>query len=131
MRGQARFGFVSRLAEEDYESVVIDLVSIEDGERARSQSLYSGTRVPEVFEVDTLSFVDGAYDLDLHYTTKYGISDTITQRLVIDNWDALEDHILSPTMSPWFGPMDRLLVADRSAGWEFSDATPDMFFRRR
>ncbi|NLN18736.1 MAG: right-handed parallel beta-helix repeat-containing protein [Firmicutes bacterium] len=128
VRGQARFGFVSRLAEEDYESVVIDLVSIEDGERARSQSLYSGTRVPEVFEVDTLSFVDGAYDLDLHYTTKYGISDTITQRLVIDNWDALEDHILSPTMSPWFGPMDRLLVADRSAGWEFSDATPDMFF---
>lgn len=126
--GRMSIPLISDLNADEYQSVVIKLTRILAGDRAETYSLYSGSTQPAVYELDTLAFEDGAYDFDVHYTTKYGVTGSISQRMVIDNWTILEDAILPPSTHPWFGASDRLHTVERSSGWEFTDATPELFF---
>ncbi|MGI6543963.1 MAG: right-handed parallel beta-helix repeat-containing protein [Limnochordia bacterium] len=128
IRGLTPVPIISHLTADEYRSVIIEMTQIVGGDRTETQQIYSGVTLPEPFELDSIKFVDGAYDLDVHYTTKYGITGTISERLVLDNWEVLEDDILAPNLSSWFGFSDKLLTADRSSGWEFVGTTPELFF---
>jgi hypothetical protein len=127
-RGIMPITFINNLKAEEYQSVTINLTQVVDGDRKQAKQLYSGVTPPEVFEFDSVGFTDGAYDFDVHYVTQFGITGMISQRVVLDNWEALEDDILPPNMSSWFGISERLLTVDRSTGWEFTNATPQLFF---
>jgi hypothetical protein len=128
VRGLTPFKFISHLTADGYQAVAIELTPFVDGERMATQLLYFDTVPPVTLEFDSLKFADGAYDLDVRYTTKHGVSNMISQRLVLDNWETLEDFILPPNPDTWFSSFERLLAVERSAGWEFTATQPEVFF---
>src|SRR5690606_37684058 len=78
--------------------------------------------------VNTLDLEDGAYDLIIHAETSEGIQHQVTERIVIKNWEILEDHILPPEKLGWFGVRDALKAVDKSDGWIYDQTEPELFF---
>ncbi|HHT26727.1 MAG TPA: hypothetical protein GXZ82_05715 [Firmicutes bacterium] len=128
LKGVTVFTLHPGVAPTDIQSADIHLVSIVNGERQTVHQLYSGISLPSVLEVDTTQFTDGAYELEINLSLKSRLVTSYVQRLVIDNWDTLEDPLLPPTTSAWFGNTDQLKAFDRSEGWEFTGATPELFY---
>jgi len=128
VRGLLPLSFSSYISPDDMQAVTVALVPVIDAEKGKTYELHAGTALIDKIALDTKELVDGLYDLVVNITTKYGITSTTSQRLLIDNWEQLEDELLPPTPNSWFGPRDRLLVTERSTGWEFASENPDLYF---
>lgn len=128
IRGELPLSFALTVAPDEVRDAFIRLKSIRQGSEGETTVLYAGSALPESFLLDTLRVPDGAYDLEVGITTTAGVRSLLSSRVVIANWVTLEDAILPPTASGWFGPQDRLRTVDRSEGWEFSISDPDAFF---
>lgn len=72
--------------------------------------------------------MNGAYDLEICLTTLFQVSTCHNVRVIIDNWEIVEDTILPPLSVGWFGEVDRLKVVDRSEGWEYTGEDPSAHF---
>ncbi|NLN29284.1 MAG: hypothetical protein GX161_13775, partial [Firmicutes bacterium] len=105
--------------------VVVDLAQPDTSQVAESK-LQAGDSWPIHVVVDTTAFEDGAYDLVIRAETVYGVVSEISERVVLDNWEELEDPIRLPT-GGWFGFLEQLRTVDKSDGWEYSSADPDAF----
>lgn len=90
--------------------------------------VYSGPCWPRDLAFDTLPIEDGAYDLVVTSETVNGVRAEIRERVVIDNWDVVDDEILPPQVSAWFGSIDQLKAVDRSDGWAYATEDGNLFF---
>jgi hypothetical protein len=127
VKGTITLDFTSVIEPDEYQTVAVELVPLVNGERVEARSFYAGSVLPQALQVDTLAFADGAYDIDVITTTQLGAHYHTQTRIVFKNFDKIEDMI-NPPVSSWFGTTDRLLAVDRSAGWQFTTASPDLFF---
>ena len=115
------------------DSVSAALVPILAGERGEpipitNRADVNGGSAPAPVLIDTLQFPDGPYDLDVRVTLRTGAASTERLRIVIDNFEVLEDAILAPRSAGWFGTVDRLKTLDRSPGWRFWEGDAGRFF---
>ncbi len=116
------------IAPDELKNVSVELRPISESEKRSVSTLYAGATLPERLDFDTTVCADGAYDLAIGMTTVAGITSVFNQRIVIDNWETLEDQILPPITNSWFGTREQWLVVERSDGWEFTGAAPEIFF---
>gem|GEM_PF-180279 len=72
--------------------------------------------------INTLDLPDGAYDLEVEATTAPGRVSKLSRRFVVDNWEVLEDPILPPVESTWFGNIPQIKAVSMSGGWEYRTA---------
>lgn len=126
-KGTVPLCFTNVIRPEEYVDATVQLIPLIGGERKAVHSLYTGRELPAQLQLDSLRYLDGAYDLDIVITTTAGIVDRRSERVFIDNWQTLEDPIAAPIVS-WFGRGERLLAVDRSAGWEYTAYNPEAFF---
>jgi len=91
-------------------------------------TLYEGAKVPGPVIPDPLEVADGAYDLVVRVSTASGKVSELVQRVVLDNWNELEDAVQAPVSAGWFGVVDRMKTVDRSGGWEYAGGEADAFF---
>ena len=135
-RGERVCGIVPLILEsmvgpEEVREFAVRLAPVQRAEVGEAITVYVGKDVPSTFRFNTADFADGTYDLEISMTTSSGHSTRHTFRIVIDNWEILEDTILPPMQSGWFGGIDRMLDVDRSEGWEYAAENPDAFFGDR
>ncbi len=128
VKGAIALNFASFILPEEYKGVTVQVVPLIGGTRGQATTIFTSDSLPQSVSLDTLQFADGAYDIDILTTTTLGASDRRTVRFVFNNWSILEDQIEPPATHSWFGPSDRLLAVDRSAGWQFTSQTPEAFF---
>ncbi|HHV43081.1 MAG TPA: hypothetical protein GXX57_00230 [Firmicutes bacterium] len=95
---------------------------------ALDQILFSRTLLPLSFPVNTLGLNDGAYDLVIAVETRGGVRSEMTQRVVVNNWEILEDQILPPQTLGWFGTMDQLKTVRSPRGWVYTTGDGETFF---
>ena len=50
------------------------------------------------------------------------------ERVVIHNWETLEDAILPPRQLSWFGELESLKTVDKSSGWVYAQGDRELFF---
>jgi hypothetical protein len=131
VRGIVPLVLETMVSPEEVRGFAVRLVPVQRAEVGEPIVVYKSSGVPGVLPFNTADFADGTYDLEISMTTSSGNSTLHKFRIVIDNWDILEDTILPPTQSGWFGGFDRLLAVDRSEGWEYTDESPDAFFGDR
>lgn len=119
-----------KVSRDSIESAVVTLVPVSDSPDpvGREVLSVSGPSLPDTWELDTLAFDDGAYDVVFEVKTNAGVGSVSTQRVVIRNWETLEDPLFAPISSGWFGVVDRLRTTDRSEGWEFVGNDSDLLF---
>ena len=77
-----------------------------------------GTAPPDSAVVDTERFEDGAYDLEVTVETVLGTNVNVVQRLLLDNWSVVEDELLPPQQSGWFGVVKQRKTVAESSGWQ-------------
>jgi hypothetical protein len=119
---------VLRVPEESIQQASVTLVPVSEDANQTPHLVYTGASLPSTLSVNTLSLPDGAYDLIVNVTLSSGINSGLKQRVVVDNWEVIEDGLLPPTQTAWFGITDNLEVTDRSQGWMFiGDATHLLF----
>ncbi|MGI6543278.1 MAG: hypothetical protein ACOX44_09520 [Limnochordia bacterium] len=128
LKGLVPFTFELGTDAAEMQDASVRLISIVNSERARVQELYTGKHLPSLLEVATDQLAEGAYELEVVTTTTEHISASYTERIIIDNWETLEDPLLPPLQQSWFGSSDQLKVVDRSEGWEFTQTQPKLFF---
>lgn len=128
LRGRVSLEIEAVIAPEEIRHVEVRLRSAMVGDEGRVLGVYSGTGVPEGLVIETTEVGDGAYDLEIEVTTDAGIVSGIQQRILIDNWVVLEDAILAPSTSGWFGIQERLRTVRRSEGWEYVEDGPKTLF---
>ncbi len=120
-------GQVGLAPQEELENCTLLLHPVRAFEESEPIVLYSAETWPGSFSLDTLAFADGAYDLILQARTTLGNLSEAVRRLVIRNWERLEENFEPP--GKWFGgTFDRLKTVERSAGWEFPTDQGDIFF---
>jgi len=107
--------------------IVVDLGATETPPTSR-QILFADESLPLCFPMNTLEFVDGAYDLIVNATTVGGVFSELKERIVIRNWEVLEDHILPPQKLAWFGTRDSLKTVEKSDGWVYAQNNKEQFF---
>ncbi|MDD2628972.1 MAG: glycosyl hydrolase family 18 protein [Limnochordia bacterium] len=113
----------------DLKRIVVKLNAMDDSDVSSfEKTLFTGTTLPLNLSVNTLDLEDGAYDLIIHAETSEGIQHQVTERIVIKNWEILEDHILPPEKLGWFGVRDALKAVDKSDGWIYDQTEPELFF---
>lgn len=96
--------------------------------RGEGHELFHGTVLPARLPLDTLAVADGPYTLQVELATRSGVESTTRLPLVVDNWEVLEDAILPPSNSGWFGVIDRLKATKRSEDWEFVGDDKNLLF---
>lgn len=106
--------------------VVVELHPAMQGDN--SVTLYRGPAVPTPIVPDPWSVPDGVYDLAVRATTVRGHVTKLAQRVVIDNWNELEDPLPPPQALGWLGVVDRMKTVDRSSGWEHVSGDAVAFF---
>ncbi|MCK9222820.1 MAG: glycoside hydrolase family 43 protein [Limnochordia bacterium] len=92
---------------------------------------FQAMSLSQEFTLNTLSLEDGAYDIVIHATTVHGIQSERRERVVISNWNVLEDHILPPKDLGWFGTTEALKTTKKSSGWHYTGDDPELFFGDR
>ena len=90
--------------------------------------LFTGAALPERLELDTLSVDDGEYEIVASVRTRSGAVYEARRRVVIDNWRVLNDPLLPPIRSPWFGTVQRTLAIEVSDGWRYETGDAEAFF---
>jgi len=91
-------------------------------------TLFSATLLPLSYSINTLRFEDGAYDLIISAKTRGGVTSELTERVVIKNWEVLEDEILPPKALGWFGIRDSLKTVGEPKGWVYASDDAELFF---
>src|SRR5690606_14769401 len=77
--------------------------------------LYEGAGLPAV-SWDTRTFADGAYDLVLLVRTDKGRTLEVQERILVDNWEVLEEPFKAPIA--FFGmQVDSQLKASATTSW--------------
>ncbi len=88
--------------------------------------LYEGAGLPAV-SWDTRTFADGAYDLVLLVRTDKGRTLEVQERILVDNWEVLEEPFNAP-IAFFEMQVDSLLAVERSPGWHHVTERPAAFF---
>lgn len=128
LRGEALLRVEALLPEDEIADVRVDLVPVGETEAVgRLETVYRGETVPDRLTFDTLAMPDGAYDLELHVATVSGVASQQAIRVVIDNWEVLDDPLLPPRES-WFGHLPQLKTVDASEGWAYATEDPGLYF---
>jgi hypothetical protein len=94
------------------------------------RTIYSGLGMPPPGQVtiDTLQLTDGQHALDILITDATGLAVNQTVRFGIYNWWQLNDPLLGPLNSSFFGRVDRSVTMDTSTGWQYAtDKVTDFF----
>jgi len=91
-------------------------------------TIFEKGTLPLCFLVNTLDFEDGAYDLIVRAITSAGVASEHRERVVIHNWETLEDAILPPRQLSWFGELESLKTVDKSSGWVYAQGDRELFF---
>lgn len=98
----------------------------EDAALAHETVLYEGTELP-CLALDTRELADGPYDMVLNVRTDQGRALEIVERIVVDNWQILDEPFAAPIV--FFGmAVDSLLTTERSQGWTHVTDNPEQFF---
>lgn len=127
LRGQALMRLEAWLPEDEIADVRVDWVPIgATAEVAEVETIYRGSSVPAEIVLDTPGIPDGAYDLQLHLTTAAGVVSTRAIRVVVNNWEILEDP-LPPPRESWFGLLSQLKTVDASEGWAHVADDPELY----
>lgn len=92
-----------------------------------SVELIQAERLPIRLAVETSELEDGLYELVVRAITSEGVEATESATLLIDNWEVLEDALLPPVESSWFGSRSRLKALDRTGEWEHATDFPERF----
>ena len=100
---------------------------LQDGERL-AHTVFEGASLPGRIAIRSQAFADGPYDLVARVAASDGAVYEASVRVVIDNWETLEDEVLPPQTAGWFGTLDRMKTAFRSAGWAFAGGQPERWF---
>ncbi|HEX6971491.1 MAG TPA: glycoside hydrolase family 43 protein, partial [Limnochordia bacterium] len=127
VQGDVHLRLQSRLAPGELRAASVRLRPIEEASGGKPVVLYEGSAPPEQIVWDTLAVADGAYDLALRVETAAGVRSERVYRVVVDNWEVLEDPILPPSESAWFGRLDRMEAVDRSGGWEHATGEAERY----
>jgi hypothetical protein len=88
--------------------------------------LHQGATWPGTVWFDTFQVADGVCRLEFLVETDQGRIYADTTRILVNNWATLIDELLPP--SGWFTAVDRLRVADKSEGWQYTADEPEAFF---
>jgi hypothetical protein len=128
LRGTVPLAFESMVHPDEVQSSSVRLRRISDGEVGDAVIVHESSTLPEMLLLPTTDFEDGAYDLEVSLTTRSRVSTRHNARVIIDNWEIVEDTILPPLPGGWFGDVDRLKVVDRSEGWEYTGENPSSCF---
>ncbi|MCK9223062.1 MAG: glycoside hydrolase family 16 protein [Limnochordia bacterium] len=128
VQGRLDFQIMSGLDEDEKIcSVEVFLDPMRAFEETERILFYEGSKIPHQLSLDTLTLDDGAYDLLVMIRTNQGITSTDTQRIVVSNWETIEETFEPPGV--WFGgKFDRLKTVKRSNGWEFVGDEAESFF---
>ncbi len=105
--------------------VVVELRSLTPG--GAPVELARAERLPVRLTVDTLTFEDGVYELAARAVTSQDVQVAEAVTLVFDNWEVLEDELLPPAESAWFGAQSRLKAVSSSGQWEYATGEPELF----
>jgi hypothetical protein len=128
LRGTVPLAFESMVHPDEVQSSSVRLRRISDGEVGDAVIVHESSTLPEMLLLPTTDFEDGAYDLEVSLTTRSRVSTRHNARVIIDNWEIVEDTILPLLPGGWFGDVDRLKVVDRSEGWEYTGENPSSCF---
>lgn len=107
------------------EGAAVELRSLQPG-GARAELARTG-QLPLRFTLETRAFEDGAYELAARVATAGGVEATEVVTLVFDNWEVLEDELLPPVESAWFGAKARLKAVASEGEWGFAAGDPELF----
>ncbi|HHT25976.1 MAG TPA: hypothetical protein GXZ82_01835 [Firmicutes bacterium] len=120
-------GTVPLVIDTDITDVIGDLeVEI----KVDQHTIYSGLDIPPPgqISIDTLQLNDGQHLLDIRITDTAGRTANQTVRFGVYNWWRLNDPLLGPLNSSFFGVVDRSVTLDTSAGWQYAtDRVSDFF----
>ncbi|NLN19857.1 MAG: hypothetical protein GX162_11385, partial [Firmicutes bacterium] len=128
LRGTVPLAFESMVRPDEVQSFSVRLNRISDGQVTDSFTVCESAFPVDGLSLTTGEFPDGAYDLEISLVTRAQLSTQHSVRVIFDNWEIVEDTILPPLSSGWFGDVDRLLAVDRSEGWEYTAQDPSAFF---
>ena len=128
LRGVVEVGLEQLVPGDKMRSAAVEIRAVSGAGAGEMTALYAGKALPEALAVDTRDFADGPYDLVIRVVTAAGIESTVSQRVVFDNWSELEDELLPPVASGWFGTVERLKAVAKSGGWEYTSADPGAFY---
>ncbi|MCK9221592.1 MAG: M60 family metallopeptidase [Limnochordia bacterium] len=90
--------------------------------------LFDATFLPVRFPINTLVFPDGPYDLVISAETIDGVVSEVEERVLLDNFEFVEDQILPPQNLAWFGIRNALKTVQEPEGWAYAGGDPDIFF---
>ena len=118
-RGAASIALERVLTPDEIGQLTISLARVVNGERVGEHLVYSSSEVPSVLTLDTEGVPDGTYDVVINVETRLAARSTLSHRVVVDNWDVVEDAILPPVDSGWFGMSERIRTVEKSSGWHY------------
>ena len=95
-------------------------VTLGNDQTGVSTTLYDGPSAPPPLLLNTLELPDGPYQLTVRSVTAAGVESVLALPVTVANWTHMDDAILPPSVTPWFGTIDRLRAVHRSDGWEFA-----------
>lgn len=114
-----------RVPEAAIRSVV---VTVNDMDGVAVKEIYRGVTPLHDLMLNTLDIKDGTYTLTATTTTVAGVVSAATQRITVNNWSILDDDLMPPIESAWFGSIKQLKTAGESSGWQFIADRPEIFF---
>lgn len=94
--------------------------------RFDGELVYQGNQLPEELVIDTLSYPDGRYQLEVEIAADYGRTARAAVSLAVDNWWEIDDGLKPPMDLGWFGTVDQSKTSAESSGWAYAtDNAPD------
>jgi hypothetical protein len=107
-----------------------DVFDVKDVElRLDGEVIYTNTQGSSsgTVTIDPYQLEDGSHTLTLTVRNAQRETMTKTMNFRVRNWWTLDDDMLPPLSSGWFGSIDRSQTIEESAGWGYRDDYPENF----